>query len=153
MSPAPFAHLPCPVAHALDVLGERWSLLILRDALMGVRRFADFERSLGIAKNILSARLKSLVENGVLERRPSKSDAREIEYRLTDKGRDLVTVVVALAQWGARWESPPGTAPRFFNRHTGAELALLQLRDVDGSLLRLSDIGYEAPAPEAADAA
>jgi len=151
MSPAPFNQLPCPVAHALDVLGERWSLLILRDALMGVRRFADFERSLGIAKNILSARLKSLVDSGVFERRPSKQDARQIEYRLTDKGRDLVTVVVALAQWGARWESAPGTGPRFLNRHTGAELATLQLRDTDGQALKLSDLGYE-PAPSASEA-
>jgi DNA-binding HxlR family transcriptional regulator len=151
MSPSAFAAMPCPVANALDVLGERWSLLILRDALMGVRRFADFERGLGIAKNILSARLKSLVENGVLERRPSKTDAREIEYRLTDKGRDLVTVIVALAQWGARWEPARCPAPRFFNRHTGAELAQLELHDSDGQPVRLCDLGYELG--KAADAA
>lgn len=151
MSPSAFSEMPCPVAHALDVLGERWSLLILRDALMGVRRFADFERGLGIAKNILSARLKSLVENGVLERRPSKSDAREIEYRLTDKGRDLVTVIVALAQWGARWEPARCPTPRFFNRNTGAELAQLELRDSDGQPVRLCDLGYELG--RAADAA
>jgi DNA-binding HxlR family transcriptional regulator len=145
MPPSAFAEMPCPVAHALDVLGERWSLLILRDALIGVRRFADFERDLGIAKNILSARLKTLVEHRVLERRPSKSDAREIEYRLTDKGRDLVTVIIALAQWGARWEPRHCATPRFYNRHSGADLAQLELRDADGVAISLSDLAYELP--------
>jgi DNA-binding HxlR family transcriptional regulator len=142
--------MPCPVAHALDVLGERWSLLILRDALMGVRRFADFERDLGIAKNILSARLKSLVEHEVLERRPSRTDAREIEYRLTAKGRDLVTVIIALAQWGTRWEPGHCVTPRFYNRHSGADLAQLELRDVNGMAVGLADLAYEPAQASAA---
>ena len=77
-----YADMPCPMAQTLERVGEWWSLLILREAFRGTRRFGDFERRLGIAKNVLSARLKHLVEAGVLERRPSTEDAREVEYRL-----------------------------------------------------------------------
>jgi DNA-binding HxlR family transcriptional regulator len=98
-----YADMPCPMAQALERVGEWWSLLILRECFRGTRRFGDFERRLGIAKNVLSSRLKHLVEAGVLERRPSKDDAREIEYRLTESGKDLAPVLIALAQWGDRW--------------------------------------------------
>jgi DNA-binding HxlR family transcriptional regulator len=95
--------MSCPLAQTLEIIGEWWSLLILREAFFGVRQFGEFERRLGIAKNVLSSRLKHLVEAGVLERRPSRDDARQIEYRLTERGKDLAPVLVALSQWGERW--------------------------------------------------
>lgn len=141
MKRASYADMPCPLAQTLERVGEWWTLLILRDAFQGVRRFGDFERRLGIAKNVLSSRLKGLVEAGILERRPSKTDAREVEYRLTDRGKDLLPVLVALSQWGERWVYQ-GQAPRqFVNRHTGARIARLQITDVDGQVLGLRDMG------------
>ncbi len=90
----------CPVARSLDTIGEWWSLLIVRDALSGVRRFSDFEKSLGLAKNILSARLKKLVARGIMEQVPASDGSAYREYALTQKGRELFPVVVALRQWG-----------------------------------------------------
>lgn len=94
--------MPCPVARTLDVIGEWWTLLIVRDALLGARRFDDF-RQTGIADNILSARLKGLVEEGIFERRAYQAHPVRYEYLLTPKGRELVLVVVALRTWGRKW--------------------------------------------------
>ncbi|MDL2401194.1 winged helix-turn-helix transcriptional regulator [Rhizobium mayense] len=90
----------CPVARALDAIGDWWSLLIVRDALDGMRRFGEFQKSLGVAKGILSARLHSLVDVGVLELVPASDGSAYQEYRLTEKGRGLFHVVVGLRQWG-----------------------------------------------------
>ena len=90
----------CPVARSLDTIGEWWSLLIVRDALSGTRRFSDFQKSLGLAKNILSARLKKLVARGIMERVSASDGSAYQEYALTQKGRDLFPVIVALRQWG-----------------------------------------------------
>ena len=98
-----FAAMPCSVARTLEVVGEWWSLLVLRDAFKGVRRFDDFQRSLGIARNILADRLLTLVEQGVLERRLYQERPDRYEYRLTEKGRDLYPVIVSLMRWGDRW--------------------------------------------------
>jgi len=92
----------CSVARALEVIGERWTLLILRDAFMGVRRFDDFQRSLGIARNVLNTRLQRLVEAGLLERRRYQERPERFEYRLTERGIDLWPAIVALMQWGDR---------------------------------------------------
>ena len=89
----------CPVARALDSIGDWWSLLIIRDAFDGMHRFGEFQRSLGVAKNILTARLGSLVADGILELVPSGGGPYH-EYRLTAKGEDLFPVIVALRQWG-----------------------------------------------------
>jgi DNA-binding HxlR family transcriptional regulator len=89
----------CPVARALDVIGDWWTLLIVRDAFDGVRRFGDFQRSLNISKGILASRLKGLKEAGIVEHAPSTSGAHD-EYTLTPKGRDLFLVIVSLRQWG-----------------------------------------------------
>src|SRR5688572_10322150 len=88
----------CSLAQTLDVIGERWTLLILRDAFFGIRRFDDFQRDLGIARNILSTRLRRLVEEGILERRVV--DAGRAEYVLTDKGLDLQPVLLSMTHWG-----------------------------------------------------
>lgn len=91
----------CPVARAADIIGDRWSLLIVRDAFDGARRFSQFQRNLGIAKNILTDRLRSLVEQEILEVRANEQGTRH-EYVLTARGADLFTVIVSLRQWGER---------------------------------------------------
>lgn len=110
MSPR-FADMPCSVARTLDVVGERWSLLILRDAFQGVRRFDDFQASLGIARNILTDRLNKLVDRGVLERRRYEEHPPRDEYRLTEKGRALFDVLVAMVHWGDTWEADESGPP------------------------------------------
>ena len=90
----------CAIERTLDVVGDWWSLLIVRDAIGGTTRFSEFQRSLGIATNILTTRLKSLTAKGVLEIVPSSDGSARQEYVITDKGRDLLTVLVAMAQWG-----------------------------------------------------
>lgn len=106
-----FGDLNCSVARTLEVVGERWSLLILRDALYGVRRFDDFQQGLGIARNILTDRLSKLVGHGVLEKRQYEEKPPRYEYRLTDKGRELVPVLLAMMRWGDKWEAGPDGPP------------------------------------------
>jgi DNA-binding HxlR family transcriptional regulator len=98
----------CSVARTLDVVGDKWTLLVLRDAFYGVRRFEDFARDLGVARNVLADRLGRLVEAGVLERRRYEDRPPRDEYRLTDKGRDLLPVVLAMMHWGDTWQSDDG---------------------------------------------
>lgn len=93
---------PCPVARSLDVVGDRWSLLIVRDAFDGTRRFSDFQRTLGVARNILSDRLRRLVADGILAVQPASDGSSYQEYVLTARGESLFPVVVALRQWGER---------------------------------------------------
>src|SRR3954462_2300232 len=90
----------CSIARAMEVLGEGWTFLILRECFYGVRRFSDMHRNLGIARNILSTRLHSLVAAGVLERVPYQEDPPRFEYRLTEAGRDLYPSIIALMRWG-----------------------------------------------------
>lgn len=94
---------PCSIARTVAVLGERWTLVILRQAFQGQRRFEDMQRGLGIARNILADRLARLVDEGILERRPYQERPPRHEYRLTEKGRDLYPVLVSLMQWGDRY--------------------------------------------------
>ncbi|PXX10394.1 winged helix-turn-helix transcriptional regulator [Mycolicibacterium moriokaense] len=113
----------CSIARTLGVVGEKWTLLILREAFYGVRRFDDFHTALGCARNLLASRLKTLVVHGLLER-VGYTDERgrgRHEYKLTDKGRDLFPVVVALMQWGDRWTADEaGPAVQMFHRECGA---------------------------------
>ena len=92
----------CGVAKALEIVGERWTLLIVRDAFFGIRRFEDFQKSLGIARNVLTERLNRLVDEGVLERRLYSERPERYEYRLTPKGRQLNVALTALREWGER---------------------------------------------------
>jgi DNA-binding HxlR family transcriptional regulator len=108
--------MTCSVAHCLDVVGEWWSLLIVRDAFLGVTRFDDFQARLGISRNILTQRLNHLVENDVLKRVAYSDHPPRSEYRLTAKGRDLWHVVTAMRQWGDQWAAPGG--PPVQTRHT-----------------------------------
>lgn len=107
----------CSVARALEVLGERWTLLIVRDALLGLRRFDDFQRSLGIARNVLTGRLERLVEAGVLERVRYQDHPPRHEYHLTETGRDLSVPVIALMHWGDRHLSGNAGRPRLTRHH------------------------------------
>jgi DNA-binding HxlR family transcriptional regulator len=91
---------PCAIARTLDLIGEWWSILILRDAFQGKKRFTEFQQSLGLAKNVLSARLRKLVDNGVLEVVPASDGSAYHEYVLTDKGLSLQPVLTALNEWG-----------------------------------------------------
>jgi DNA-binding HxlR family transcriptional regulator len=101
----------CSVAGALEVIGERWSLLIVRDILLGVRRFDDLQADLGIARNVLQARLTRLIDEGVLEKRMYQERPKRFEYRLTEKGLDLWPTIVALLQWGDKHAASPAGPP------------------------------------------
>lgn len=101
----------CSIASALEVVGERWSLLIVRDILLGLRRFDEIQADLGIARNVLQARLRRLEEHGVLERHIYQERPARYEYRLTDKGLDLWPAIVALMQWGDRHALAPAGPP------------------------------------------
>jgi DNA-binding HxlR family transcriptional regulator len=112
----------CSAARALEAVGERWSLLIMRDAVCaGITRFADFQRSLGIARNVLSARLERFVAEGLMERRPA-GESKYLEYVVTEKGRDLRPVITALITWGDRWAAPNGPPVIFEHSDCGGEL-------------------------------
>ncbi len=103
--------MECSIARTLEVIGERWSLLIVRDAFYGVTRFDDFQRDLGLARNVLTNRLAKLVEQGVLERHQYEERPPRFEYRLTPKGRELLPVVLAMMRWGNKWANPREEAP------------------------------------------
>lgn len=130
----------CPVARSVDAIGDWWSLLIVRDAFDGSRRFGEFQRGLGVAKNILTARLRTLVAGGVLETVPASDGSAYREYVLTGKGRALFPVVVALRQWGEQNSFAPGE-PRsqLVDRRDGRPLRALEVRSADGRRLDPDD--------------
>jgi DNA-binding HxlR family transcriptional regulator len=101
----------CSIAKALEVVGERWSLLIVRDVMNGNRRFGELQRSLGVARNVLAARLQRLVDEDILERRPYQESPERYEYFLTEKGLDLWPALIALLAWGDRHSPSPGGPP------------------------------------------
>ena len=108
----------CSIARTLELVGERWTLLIVRDAVLGLRRFDEFQQSLGVARNVLTERLNWLVAEGILEREAYSERPPRFEYRLTEKGRELVLPLIALMQWGDRHlsEKPPRVAHRRSDR-------------------------------------
>src|SRR5262249_46626110 len=120
-----FAEMACSIAQSLEVVGEWWSLLIIRDAMFGVTRFDDFQRRLGIARNVLTQRLDHLVERGVLERVPYQDHPVRYDYRLTPAGRDLWPVLDALRQWGDRWHAPEGPPVEMEHRLCGHRVTLV----------------------------
>lgn len=111
----------CSIARTLEVIGDRWTMLILRDAFRGVRRFDDIQRDLGIARNILTDRLQKLVDRGVLTRTPYQERPVRYEYRLTPKGRDLSPALVALMRWGDKWLAEDGRPPLVLTHKTCGE--------------------------------
>ncbi|RON08038.1 transcriptional regulator [Pseudomonas brassicacearum] len=135
-----FTDAECPVARSLDAIGDWWSLLIVRDAFDGIRRFGEFQRSLGMAKNILSARLRSLVAHGIFEVVPASDGSAYQEYVLTEKGQGLFTLIIGLRQWGEAFFFEAGEPhSRMVDREKGQPIRLLELRSEDGRLLGPED--------------
>jgi DNA-binding HxlR family transcriptional regulator len=128
----------CSLARALEVVGERWTLLIVRDALLGVRRFDQFQESLGIARNVLAARLNRLVDEGILRRVAYSERPARYEYVLTRKGRDLGIAVAALRQWGDRYLSEK--PPRVLRRRKDGKKVVAALVPKGSSTLRGSEV-------------
>jgi len=114
-----FGDMQCPVARSLERVGEWWSILILRDALHGLTRFDEFQKSLDIAPNMLTRRLNALVEGGLLKRRRYSERPPRYEYVLTERGRDFRPVLLALLAWGNKHFTPEGTSVLLVNRETG----------------------------------
>src|ERR1700748_3212230 len=130
------ADADCPIARALDVIGDWWSLLIVRDALLGRRRFGEFQKSLGLAKNILTTRLRTLVDRGILQMAPASDGSAYQEYVPTPKGRGIFPILVALRQWSEEFdEHPEEIATIMVDRDQGRPVARLELRAQDGRLL------------------
>lgn len=131
----------CSIARALEIIGERWTLLILRDAFLGVRRFDDFQRNLGVARNVLNVRLQRLVDSGLLERRRYQERPERFEYRLTEKGLDLWPALVALMQWGDR-HTCGGDGPPLRLEHRGCGGAITDRRTCEacGAELGVRDV-------------
>ena len=128
----------CAMERTLDVVGDWWSLLIVRDAIAGTTRFSEFQRGLGVAKNILTTRLKLLVAEGGLEIVPTSDGNAHHEYVITDKGRDLLTVLVAMAQWGREYLCETCSVP--VEAKKGRPLKKLELRAQDGRVLKLQEV-------------
>ncbi|CAN7598042.1 winged helix-turn-helix transcriptional regulator [Massilia sp. LjRoot122] len=131
---------PCPVARSIGVIGDRWSLLIVRDAFDGIHRFSDFQRSLGVARNILADRLRRLVEAGILVARPTREGGAYQEYVLTEAGKNLFPVVLALRQWGERQLFTPGEPhSELIETKTGKPVQRMVPRNEDGEVLLPDD--------------
>jgi DNA-binding HxlR family transcriptional regulator len=141
----------CGIQRALDVLGEKWTLLVLREAFYGVHRFDDFARALGCGRGVLSDRLKTLVTANVLEMRDYAEPGHRprSEYYLTEKGRDLFPALMALSQWSERWDpAPEGPVAKVTQRRTGRRARVIISADDRGRPLSLSDLAI-APGPGA----
>lgn len=131
---------PCPVARTVDLIGDRWSLLIVRDAFDGMRRFSDFQRSLGVAKNILTDRLYGLVEAGILAREDAPDGSAYQHYVLTPQGQSLFPVVVALRQWGEQHLFAPGEPhSTLIDRRTGKPLPPMKVQGKGGTVVSPED--------------
>lgn len=146
-----FGDMHCSLALALDVIGEWWSLLILRDFFLGggTRRFEQLRNSLGISRNILTARLNTLTEARVIERVPVAEGGKRCAYQLTDKGRDLLPALVAMMQWGDRWQGEPDQ--RFLvvrERASGEEIAAVEIQNQEGTVLSTADLYLAALGPD-----
>jgi DNA-binding HxlR family transcriptional regulator len=141
----------CSIARSLEIVGEWWTLLIVREAFFATERFSDFEANLGIAKNVLSDRLNKLVEAGILDRTPVPGRGNPVTYRLTEQGRDLLPVLIALMQWGDRWINRKRAPVRVLERQTGKEIARMAVSTQEGETLSARDL-VVAPGPGADDA-
>ena len=144
-----FSAMPCPIARGLDRVGEWWSILILRDASQGLTRFDQFQKSLGIAPNMLSRRLDDLVEAGLLARRPYQARPPRYEYVLTEIGRDFQPVLVAMMAWGNRHFTPEGISSQLIEVATGRPVEPVVVDRVTG--LPVSDPAFRYAAGPAAD--
>ena len=135
------ANKECSVARAMEAIGDRWSILLLREAYYGVKRFDEFQYYIGIAPNILSTRLRKLVDAGVMAKIPLPEHAGRFEYVLTEKGRDFFPTYLALKKWGDDWLAEPAGPQVVFNdRYSGQEIKYPEVLNARGAPLRLEDI-------------
>jgi DNA-binding HxlR family transcriptional regulator len=110
-----FAGWPCSIARTMDLMGDWWTPLVLRDAFYGLRKFDEFQQALGIARNTLADRLRRLVDEGLLEKQPYQREPVRYDYLLTEKGRDFFAVLAAMSRWGDRWLAGPEGPPIMFH--------------------------------------
>lgn len=144
-----FDQMNCGIAQALEAIGDWWTLLIVRDAFFGAHRFGEFQSNLGIAKNILSARLAHLVEHEIFERIEVGREGERYEYHLTAKGEALLTVLTALREWSDEWVFGRGNEPLIVrDRRSGRRIAKLRMTDAHGAPLTRRDLRME-PGPGA----
>jgi DNA-binding HxlR family transcriptional regulator len=142
-----FAHMTCSIARTLDIAGEWWSPLILRDVHLGITRFDDLRRDLGISRKVLAERLERLVEQGVLERRGYSERPLRHEYVLTEKGQELVEVLLAIVAWGDRWTAGETGPPVLLRHRACGELTQAEIRCARcGEPLRADEVAVE-PGP------
>ena len=151
-----FSDMRCSIARTLELVGSWWALLIIRDAMMGARRFKHFEKSLGIAKNTLANRLSELIEAGILEKVAGSNGSAFDEYVLTEQGRELAPVMIALSQWGDKWvPHAKGPSTEIIDAQHGKPLPQIWPRGVNGEPLSLDAISMRradnAPPLEWAD--
>jgi DNA-binding HxlR family transcriptional regulator len=140
-----FDGMNCSIARSLDQIGEWWTLLIIRECTMGTTRFDDFQRHLGIARNILTNRLNRLTDQGILEKTPIGNSERFFDYRLTRKGEELFPVLIALLQWGDRWSNSKNGAPiKLVDERTRKAVERIHLRSADGRVLGIRDVRLKA---------
>lgn len=142
----------CSIARTLELIGERWTVLILRDAFLGIRRFEDFQADLGVARNVLSSRLSRLVDEGLLEKRRYQERPERFEYRLTEKGIGLWPVLVSLVKWGDKYAAPSGPPRVIEHRDCGGQVNDHLTCDRCGRPLTARDV-ITRPGPGAAAAA
>jgi DNA-binding HxlR family transcriptional regulator len=141
-------HAICPIARSLDCIGDWWSLLIVRDAFIGRRRFTEFQQSLGLARNILATRLRKLVERGIFRLEPASDGSKYREYVLTEKGRSLRMVVAALRVWGTQWmfaDSPQLSSVR--DAVTGEEIVGFGFQSRGGRFVVPSELKFPTTPP------
>jgi len=148
-----FASMTCSVARSLELFGDWWTLLIIREAFFGSRKFGEFHEHLGIATNTLSDRLARLVEGGIFRIGDQAPNGRVLEYRLTDKGKDLYPIIVAMMQWGDKHTvGPDGPPIRLVEKATGEEIAPIQIRSASGKALQPREVAVvEGPGASAED--
>ncbi len=145
-----YERINCPIAHTLAVLGDQWTLLIVRDALWGLRRFGEFQQSLGISRNLLTRRLKELCEHGILER-VALPGSKRFAYRPTGKCHDLRLVILAMAEWGERWRpDPKGARIQILERESGRPVgvrfcALADHTEIDTAQVEVIRRGFNPP--------
>ena len=133
-----FKNIDCPVAQGAELIGDKWKIVILRNAFFGMMRFDDFLQSLNISSKVLSARLAEMVDDGILARETSETDKRAKLYSLTEKGKDLLTFTVSLAQWSERWDQRESI--KFIIKSSGKPVERVTLRSASGEKVRHDDV-------------
>lgn len=133
-----FKNIDCPVAQGAELIGDKWKIVILRNAFFGITRFDDFLQSLNISSKVLSARLAEMVDDGILARETSETDKRAKLYSLTEKGKDLLTFTVSLAQWSERWDQKESI--KFITKSSGKLVERVTLRSASGEKVRHDDV-------------